>query len=281
MIDNQDSGSIKKREAFITQYPLFCLLSLDDIHNLALLLKEVFFDVGTLITVEGDIVDNVYIIISGTAKVTRSITTVEKTEIISVAILTNGDAIGLTETGFFSHSGMRTATVTATSPITALALALKDFNKFLQDPGVTYPALKNIGEKIHLMHLLKSAQIFQHLPNEIIKQVVDHLTRISFKSGEYIFKKEEITDKYYFLLSGTIAVIDDNNQKHIILESNLLSQSEDNFKNSDVYAESDCELLMIAYGDLKHLIQVSGTIKQSKSAYLFKKAINFTRKIWK
>src|SRR6185437_7831775 len=103
MINNHDSDSIKMRESFIAHYPLFCLLNPNDIHDLALLAKEVSFAAETIIIHEGDLVDAVYLIMSGTAKVTRSITTVGKTEIIPIAHLTKGDAIGLTQTGFFSH----------------------------------------------------------------------------------------------------------------------------------------------------------------------------------
>ena len=97
----------------IKKQPLFTQLTQDEVNELASLFIRINMTPGAVIVKEGDSVDSVYLIENGTADV--KVTSLQNNVPVShsVAILSSGDAIGLNETGFYSLSGKRTATVLA------------------------------------------------------------------------------------------------------------------------------------------------------------------------
>ena len=110
-----------------------CFSSLSDIEmtELSELFIEKHFKPGGIIVTQGDSVDSVYLIVSGTAEV-RYVTVKPNGELEekSVAKLGPEHAIGLNETGFYSLSGMRTATVIALTDMVLLRLSVPAFHGF-------------------------------------------------------------------------------------------------------------------------------------------------------
>src|SRR5579871_2634272 len=120
--------SEEDREALIAHYPLFSLLIPEDIKVLSNLMYEIYVPAGLQIVNEGDVVDSVYLIAGGLAEVTRHpISTSTKNDII-VAKLSKGEAIGFSESSFFSKTGIRTGTVTALSSTLLLGIGIDSFN---------------------------------------------------------------------------------------------------------------------------------------------------------
>lgn len=245
--------SIQEREAVISKYSLFCLLTANDINKLALLAKEVTINTGEIITKEGAIVDSFYLIIDGSAKVTRTLKRVEKTEVMQIATLGPLDAIGLAETGFFSQSGVRTATVTTLTPMFLLKINLHDFHQFLHQPGVTYPGLRNVGERILIMSFLEKIQIFRNLPNQTLRALADKVEKITVEKGSTIFITGDLGNECYFILKGIIAIT--------MFEHNHIEQTVATLEPPSIFgdkeflhgdkrttsanAETNCELLML------------------------------------
>ena len=122
-----------------------CFASLNDAENdvLASLLVEKTFSPGSVIVKQGDHVDSVYIIVAGTANVIRSHIENHQTIEEVVATLKEGDAIGLSQEGFYSLTGMRTATVVATSEMLALKLSVAIFRGF----ALAYPRANEVMRK--------------------------------------------------------------------------------------------------------------------------------------
>lgn len=120
--------SLKK--AFIKKQACFSQFTEIETEALASILTEVHKTKGDVIVKQGDPVDSIYIIVSGTAdvRVEPLHDTTHHSE--SVATLNPGDAIGLNESGFYSISGLRTATVIALSDIVLLHLKLTEFHGF-------------------------------------------------------------------------------------------------------------------------------------------------------
>lgn len=127
-----DSVSLHQKIALIQKQPLFSKLADKEIEILASLLKEKRIKAGETIVTEGVYVDSVYFIVKGTADVQYA-TVNEKSKTIqqqSHATLRTGDAIGLNETGFYSLTGLRTATVVALSDMELLRLSVAEFHGF-------------------------------------------------------------------------------------------------------------------------------------------------------
>jgi len=119
-----------KRKELLLKQACFAQFKPDEIDVLASLLIEKHFSPEEVIVNEGDPVDSVYLIVKGTTDVRHIKIEDSETVTESVATLKAGDAIGLNETGFYSLSGIRTATVVAASDVIALQLSVAQFHGF-------------------------------------------------------------------------------------------------------------------------------------------------------
>ncbi|MCC2667169.1 MAG: hypothetical protein K0S63_1085 [Gammaproteobacteria bacterium] len=136
---NLSFGSDLKK-SFVKKQACFGQLTDNEIEALADLLVEKKFNAGETIVTEGDLVDEVFLIVSGQADV-RLITL--KDHLIhakSIATLSVGDAIGLNESGFYSLSGRRTATVVAMTDMVTLQLSVAKFHGF----ALAYPHVNEV-----------------------------------------------------------------------------------------------------------------------------------------
>ncbi|MCD6039739.1 MAG: hypothetical protein K0S27_1139 [Gammaproteobacteria bacterium] len=141
------------KQSFIRKQACFAPLSDKEISELANLLVEKNFAAGETIVIEGDPVDNIFLIVRGEADV-RILTIknhIPHTQ--SVAILKAGEAIGLNESGFYSLSGRRTATVVAITNMVVLQLSVAKFHGF----ALAYPHVNEV--------MRKSAEKFTTRPN--------------------------------------------------------------------------------------------------------------------
>lgn len=118
------------KKALVRKQPIFAQLTDEELEELAGLWVEKRVSAGETIVTEGDTVDKVFLIISGKADV-KQLKIIDKMTVAeSVATLSGGDAIGLNETGFFSLSGKRTATVIALTDMELLSLNIAEFHGF-------------------------------------------------------------------------------------------------------------------------------------------------------
>lgn len=120
------------RQSVIKKQPCFSPLKDQEIEMLATLLIPKEFKAGETIVNEGDSVDSFYLLVQGEAEVRQIIYNDKTPEVKAVAVLSadRHDAIGLNETGFYSLSGLRTATVVAKTDVVALYLTLALFHGF-------------------------------------------------------------------------------------------------------------------------------------------------------
>lgn len=123
-IDLTDKKTVVKKQA------CFAPLTDEEIEILAGLLMETHFKAGDTIVKEGEPVDSVYLIIKGEADVRHVYVEDKLIKFTSLATLHEGAAIGLNETGLYSLSGVRTATVVALTDMVALRLSVAAFHGF-------------------------------------------------------------------------------------------------------------------------------------------------------
>lgn len=125
-----ESSDLTQRILLVKKQPVFSQLTDQETEELASLFSERKVVPEELIVKEGDPVDSIYLIAHGTADV-RHVTYKDNTAVVnSVAILSSGDAIGLNETGFYSISGKRTASVVAVTDMTLYRLSVAAFHGF-------------------------------------------------------------------------------------------------------------------------------------------------------
>lgn len=274
--------SFNQRETVIAKYPLFYLLNHKDIHELAKTSKEINIDEGATITKEGDIVDSVYLILSGEAKVTRIISSDENKKAVELATLTNGDAIGLANTGFFSPIGVRTATVSAMTPMVLLAFDLEGFQKFLQRPGVTYPALKNTGDKMLLMNFIQQSHLFQHFSIPKIQWLAKRVKKVLKREGTILYKKGDVADEFYFIVYGSVSLTADyaKGKSTTLYESySIFGEKEftDNtLRTNTARVEKDCELFMLE----RNLMLEAESLRENSMQNLLSNLASRMKEFW-
>ncbi|EKD72015.1 MAG: hypothetical protein ACD_46C00031G0002 [uncultured bacterium] len=122
--------STEQKIALIKMQPCFKELNDKETRILAELLEEEHFPAGSTIVTQGDRVDSIYIIVQGEVDVQHISYKDDLIERKSIATLGQNEAIGLSETGFYSISGIRTATVIAITNLVLLRLSVTLFRGF-------------------------------------------------------------------------------------------------------------------------------------------------------
>ncbi|HEX2549151.1 MAG TPA: cyclic nucleotide-binding domain-containing protein [Gammaproteobacteria bacterium] len=125
---------IQHKKNLIKHQHCFSDLTESETEVLATLLIKKHVPKGATIVTEGDVVDGFYLIAEGNAEV------ISHAKVIAILKAENYDAIGLNETGFYSLSGLRTATVIATDDMIAYYVALPLFHGFV----LNYPHVSQI-----------------------------------------------------------------------------------------------------------------------------------------
>lgn len=205
-----DIYNLQQRQALILNLPCFTNLSNQQAQELAQSLHDISYKAGEIIVKEGELIDAVYVIAQGTAEVTQESTL--------LATLKAGEAIGLNQLGFFSATGIRTATVTAATEILLLRLSLHDFNLFLQH----HPSLnQTMAQAAHIMlqmRLIKNAVPFAHLSSERIRWLADRIKEQTVNTGEILFREGDPGDCCYLIDAGAIQIFttDEQGQEHTL-----------------------------------------------------------------
>lgn len=134
-----DVADTNLKKVLVKKQACFSKLSEKEVEVLSELLVEKQYPAGSVIVTQGDPVDSVYFIVSGTADV-RHVSFENNKEVVeSLAKLRDGQSIGLSETGFYSLTGLRTATVIAETNMVLFRLSVAAFNGF----ALAYP---HVGE---------------------------------------------------------------------------------------------------------------------------------------
>lgn len=124
----------------LAQVPLFSGCSDRDLHHLARAVDEVVLPEGTVLTREGDVGREAFVVVSGTAEVTR--------DGVAVAEIGPGAVVGEMS---LLDGGPRSATVTATSDIDALVLTRPAFNAVLDEvPTFAHRLLVSLAQRLRV-----------------------------------------------------------------------------------------------------------------------------------
>jgi len=132
--------SLVDKMHLVKKQTVFSKLTEDEIIELASLFQIKAFQPGETIVTEGDFVDSFFLIVEGSAEVQHITLQNGQLNKQILAELHQGQAIGLNETGFYSLTGKRTATVVALTQIILLELGIPKFHGF----ALAYPHVNEI-----------------------------------------------------------------------------------------------------------------------------------------
>lgn len=128
-VNENVNGEVFKKN-LIKKQTCFSQLTDEETNVLSTLFIEVNVKAGDTIVTEGEPVDSVYLIVKGTADVRHVYLKDHVLQAQSLATLGPNEAIGLNEYGFYSLSGIRTATVVAITDMVLLRLSVAAFHGF-------------------------------------------------------------------------------------------------------------------------------------------------------
>ncbi|HSW70674.1 MAG TPA: PqqD family peptide modification chaperone, partial [Gammaproteobacteria bacterium] len=244
--------SISERGALLKAFPCFSFLASEQTEELALLLQELRYAPEEVVVRQDELVDSVYFIVQGEAEVT----------ILAepLAVLHAGDSIGLNDTGFFSASGKRTATVKANSELLLLVLSLKDLHHFLEKNKLE-SEMYAAAEKMLRIRLIKQSLPFSKLTHERLQWLSEKVENLSVPAGTVIFKQGEQGNKCYLIRSGKIEIasLEKDGSSHLLAvlkpptlfgEATLVTQQP---RNATARALEDSQLLILSFQYLNEL----------------------------
>lgn len=259
----QRKVSISHRQELIKAFPCFATLTAKQTKDLAQLLREINFSPKEKIVAEGELIDCVYIIVSGTAEVTREKKKRRKKTIkVPVAVLNAGEGIGLNDTGFYSTTGKRTATVTAMTEMLVLRLDLKDLYSFLKQNDLE-DSMYAASLQMLRMRFIKQSLPFSKLSHERLQWLADRVEELIVPAGTIIFKQGDEGDKCYLIRSGQVEILSKDDQgkerslamlKAPVLfgEATLITHTP---RNATARVAVDCDLLVLPHKYLSELIE--------------------------
>jgi CRP-like cAMP-binding protein len=206
-------GSQNENQALLAAVPMFATLSLIEIQLLMSFAEEIVFSAGTPIVVQGQLIDSIYVIQAGEVEVTAQARRRKKlANIINITqtplgILTKGDTIGLSSSGFFSNTGMRTASVTALTQTHVLKLNLKALQNFWQQHPQVPSEMADATEQILRVSLIKQSLPFNHLSPERLMALALQVEELNLPANSIVFQQGEAGDRCYFIREGQIEIV--------------------------------------------------------------------------
>ena len=124
--------------AHLAEIPLFSSLSKRDLQRIAKATDELQVEAGRVLADQGDLGREAFVIVDGTATVTRNGK--------KVGTVGPGDAVG--EMSLLDH-GPRTATVVADVPLTVLVLSTREFSGLIESvPGLALKLLAQLATRV-------------------------------------------------------------------------------------------------------------------------------------
>jgi len=277
MSKDKNAIDIESRIRIIKQYPLFSDWPSDLLDQFACLWSAVRFKEGRTIVVQGEPINEIYLILSGLAEVSiRDQSNPLKNKLI--ATLNEGESIGLGESGLYSTSDLRTATVIAATPMRLIKTNIN----ILQDFFKSHPQLKSMlhltVNRVLKVQLAKHSAPFSNLTPEQLNSLADKIIEVDYPKKTILFKQGDIGDYSYLLAEGKVEIIKLDNTKNTQViaamragdffgETAILLNAP---RSATAVCLTACKLLCLHRDDLIHLTTIYQEVQRSISNAMLK-----------
>ncbi len=271
-----DSKAIEK---IIGAHPFFSLLSPEELTLFSKHFQEIQLNTGATLTQEGQILDSIFLILTGNADAKRQSISKNHVGEIKIATFGPGETIGLMETGLFSGTGLRTATVTAITPMTVLKMGIHELNSFMQHQAKLYTQFKKSTERILKMHFIKQLTPFNSFSNQAIAHLMDDMETLILPAQQVIFHEGDVGKACYVIEKGEVDILKHaghpNNLERVCTlttnaffgEVTLLTNAI--YRNATAIAKTDCQLLCISKKSLLATLE-----KEHAAKHVFGEFVN-------
>lgn len=258
--------SPSERESLLKSTLTFRNLSVTEINQLATIIHEVSYEPGEPIVIEGDLIDAVYIIARGKVEVTKEVELGTNKGSTFLAVLNEGETIGLNQTGLYSETGRRTATVKATEKCLLLKLDLKEFNTYLTSHPHLLETMRANTDLTLKMRFIKESTPFMQLSNQRIAWLASSVKEIFVPHDKIIFNQGDPVDNCYMIIEGIVEIstVEDDGTFKVenTLTTGQLFGERAIFKTAKRVATTraitDCRLMVLGPSVLQELHETMG-----------------------
>ena len=254
-------------QKLIVSIPCFETLNTQQSADLAGRMHAMQAKPGEVVVTEDALVDSIYIIVNGEAEVSRLVKHGKKAIPTPVAMLHAGESIGLNDTGFYSDTGMRKATVTALTDMQLLRLDIKDLYQFLEQFQLE-TSMQNASQSMQRMRLIKQSLPFSKISPERLQWLADKVEELSLPAGATLFYQGETGDCCYLICSGKIEILhqDENHEERqlaILKEPALIGEAiliASVTRNATARTLEPCQVLVLKNHYLSELLETEANV---------------------
>ena len=249
------------RQALLRRLPCFSTFTDAQLTELLGLGTEISVAQDQVIVNENDLVDSIYIILAGRAEVKRETNHHRRQLSVLVAVMEEGDSIGLNDSGFYSSSGKRTATVIAVTDMTLLRFDMQNLDSFLTKNQLAN-AMHAAAVQMLRVRFIKQSMSFSKLSHERLCWLADQVEERIVAAGTVIFEQGSMGQECYLIESGQVDICmsDETGQRLIASlkpptlfgEAALISQLP---RNASATAVLETRLLVLKHEHLSTLIE--------------------------
>ena len=248
-----DGVPLSRREALLSAVPGFGAVRGEALSELASRMQVERFSVGGVVVAEGALGDRLYVVVEGRVEV--SVQGNDKR--IPLATLGAGEMFG--EIALLTASRLRSATVTARTPLVALSLAQRELDAVLVEYPQAEVTLQATSEARLVAKFLKQVSHFATLPPGRTSWLAMRLASLNVEPGNIIVWQGERGDTCYLIRGGNVEVLLKDAtigiERQIAMlgvgalfgEAALLTDAP---RNATVRALERCQLLRLRRGDL-------------------------------
>ena len=161
---------------------------------------------NTIFIKEDELVDAVYLIANGSFEVAKTTSHANQKISVPVATLEKYDAIGLSQTGFYAHRGLRTATLTSITDAQLIGWKLSEFYQFIKKHTILSACMKETAENMLRMQFIKEITPFAHLPAPFLYELSKEIDQLFFEKDTIIFHEGDSGDTCYLIYSGDVEI---------------------------------------------------------------------------
>ncbi len=253
------SVSSENKKSLVSSHPFFSQLKTEEIDELVKLSFEKLFPQNQVIISQGKIVDAIYLIAQGKVEVAHEIQEGDQIKLIPVILLKEGDAIGLSRLGFFSRTGLRTATLTTLTETVLIGWDLETFYYFLQKHPEFNSSTQQLGEKLLRMNFIKRVEPFEALPEEKILWLADQIQERIVEGGTTLFNEGDQGEECYLVRYGQVEITNSTGKRLALLEPPMICGEmailTDSPRNANARTLMKCVLLVLKRKQLDALIE--------------------------
>lgn len=256
----KNQSDLEQRSACIRLQPCFASLTAAETEALANLMVEKYFLPNETLVHEEDVVDSIDWIVRGQAEVRRGDTI--------LAVIGKNEAIGLQESGFFSSTGKRTATVVAISKIKIFQLSMKNLSSFFEKYPQVSNTMQQATKQMLRMQLIKQSLPFHSLSHQRLQWLATRVEEMYVPAGTVLFQQGEIADECYLIRTGKIEIFNTNEEgaehRLAVLQASALfgeaTAVTKTVRNASARTLEDSELLLLKHEYLSELLETEKNI---------------------